>query len=165
MTLSTLLDRAEAERLLFREARLLDERRFPEWLDLFTADCRYWVPCGREDETGPWTHLVLDDRAQLEDRVWQLQHPRHSSQSPPSRTTHLISNVEVEAGEQDEPVVYSSFVVYEVRMTQGGSGEPRSLAGRSEHTLRSEGGDWRIAMKKVWLLNRDLSIFNLTFLI
>jgi benzoate/toluate 1,2-dioxygenase subunit beta len=165
MSASTLLERAEAERLLFREARLLDERRFAEWLDMFGQDCRYWIPCGREDETGPWTHLVLDDREQLEDRVWQLQHPRHSSQSPPSRTTHLVSNVEVEEGQQGEAMVFSSFIVYEVRMTQGGSGEQRSFAGRYEHTLRQEDGEWRIAAKKIWLINRDLSIFNLTFLL
>src|SRR5262245_48923683 len=116
MNPATGLDRPAAERLLFREARLLDERRFDQWLGMFTPDCRYWVPCGREGETAPWTHLALDDRDQLEDRVWQLQHPRHSSQHPPSRTTHLISNVEVEAGEGGASTVYSSFVIYEVRM-------------------------------------------------
>ena len=34
----------EVEQFLYREARLLDERRFHEWLTLFTDDVRYWMP-------------------------------------------------------------------------------------------------------------------------
>jgi ethylbenzene dioxygenase beta subunit len=33
----------EVEQFLYREARLLDERRFHEWLALFTDDVRYWM--------------------------------------------------------------------------------------------------------------------------
>ena len=31
------------EQFLYREARLLDERRFHEWLQLFTDDVRYFM--------------------------------------------------------------------------------------------------------------------------
>ena len=33
----------EVEQFLYREARLLDERRFPEWLELLADDVRYWM--------------------------------------------------------------------------------------------------------------------------
>ena len=33
----------EVEQFLYREARMLDERRFHEWLDLFTDDIHYWM--------------------------------------------------------------------------------------------------------------------------
>src|SRR5260370_21914116 len=33
----------EVEQFLYREARLLDERRFHDWLLLFTDDVRYWM--------------------------------------------------------------------------------------------------------------------------
>jgi 3-phenylpropionate/cinnamic acid dioxygenase small subunit len=159
------LTRADAEDFLFYEARLLDERRFAEWLGLFTADCHYWIPCGQGEDPGVVTHLVYDDRSQLEDRVWQLQQPRHSSQSPPSLTTHLISNVQVDNSEEARATLRSNFVLYELRRMQGGEGEPRSFAGFTEHFLRLDGTDWKIEMKKVWLLNRDLPVFNLTFLL
>ena len=32
----------EIEDVLYREAELLDKRRYEEWLDLFTEDARYW---------------------------------------------------------------------------------------------------------------------------
>ena len=159
------LTRAEGEDFLYREARLLDERRFSEWLGLFDEDCRYWVPCGRENTPLPITHLMNDDRGQLEDRVWQLQHPRHSSQSPASTTAHFVSNVEVEDGACDQPRLHSVQLVYEMRMTQGGSGAPRAFAARCQHHLRWDGTRWRIASKTVWLLDRDLPIYNLTFLL
>jgi len=31
--------------LVYREARLIDEKRFDEWYDLFAADALYWMPC------------------------------------------------------------------------------------------------------------------------
>ena len=106
----TCISRGQAEELLYHEARLLDERRLADWLALFTPDCRYWIPSGHPDDTGPFTHLAYDDRAQLEDRVWQLQHPRRSSQNPPSRTVHLISNVEVEDGALSRPDLAANVV-------------------------------------------------------
>ena len=33
----------EVEQFLYREARLLDERRFHDWLQLLTDDIRYWM--------------------------------------------------------------------------------------------------------------------------
>jgi 3-phenylpropionate/cinnamic acid dioxygenase small subunit len=159
------LTRVEAEDFLYEEARLLDDRRFDEWLALFTADCRYWVPCGQGEDPGLVTHLVYDDRSQLEDRLWQLQQPRHSSQSPPSRTSHLVSNVQVSTAGDGIAAIRSSFIVHELRVTQGGEGEPRAFAGHYDHVLRWDGSAWRIEMKKVWLIARDLPVFNLTFIL
>ena len=34
----------EVQQFLYREAHLLDQRRFDEWLALFTTDVRYWMP-------------------------------------------------------------------------------------------------------------------------
>jgi len=157
--------REEAEALLYSEAQLLDERRFDEWLALFTADGRYSVPCGEKGDPGPITHLVSDDHSGIEDRVWQIQHPRRFSQNPPSRTTHMISNVLVDAAEGDDIAVHSAILVHEMRKTQGGKGETRSFAGHCEHVLRHEDGALRIASKTIWLIDRELPIYNLTFLL
>src|SRR3989442_4555191 len=45
--LARLLVRHEIEEFLYREADLLDERRFAEWLDLFTQDAHYLMPMPR----------------------------------------------------------------------------------------------------------------------
>ena len=38
------IDRARLEEFVIHEARLLDERRFREWMELFADDGTYWVP-------------------------------------------------------------------------------------------------------------------------
>ncbi|HWM76977.1 MAG TPA: aromatic-ring-hydroxylating dioxygenase subunit beta, partial [Methylomirabilota bacterium] len=45
--LDRLLLKQEIESFLYREADLLDERRYEEWLELFTEDAHYWMPLRR----------------------------------------------------------------------------------------------------------------------
>ncbi|MCH7743411.1 MAG: hypothetical protein IIB71_12200 [Proteobacteria bacterium] len=37
----------EVEQFLYHEARLLDERKFEDWLALLTDDIHYWMPIRR----------------------------------------------------------------------------------------------------------------------
>src|SRR5215469_14369458 len=91
------LSRSEAEDILYREARLLDDRCYREWLELFGEDARYWIPCNGEG-TDPEREitLVYDDLPRLRDRVERLASGVAHAQTPPSRTKRLISNVEVD---------------------------------------------------------------------
>lgn len=162
------LSKDEAEAFLYRKARLLDERRFDEWLTLFTADGLYWVPA--EDSPDPYAKVSLmhDDALRREERVFRITRTTAHSQDQASRTLHLVSNVEVEAG-WPEAVVRSNQIVAEIRAGGGNYrhyelGEQRLLAARCEHRLRLESGAWRIARKTMWLLNRDMPIGNLTFI-
>ena len=64
----------EIERFLYREARLLDEGRMEEWLDLFSSECLYWVPI-TPGGGNPLQEvsLAFDDRRRLEDRIYRLR--------------------------------------------------------------------------------------------
>src|SRR5207249_3330256 len=109
------LPRAEAESLLFREARLLDERRFGEWLEMFADDCLYWVPTTEADSPLE-PSLIYDDHARMEERVFRLQDTRAYAQRPPSRTQHNISNVEVSAPDPNGAVeVRCNLLLVELR--------------------------------------------------
>ena len=50
--LAQVLTRAGAEELLYREALLIDTRRYDEWLAMFTPDIEFWMPAWR-NETEP----------------------------------------------------------------------------------------------------------------
>ena len=60
--------RNEVEDLLYEEAELLDDRRFHQWLDLFTDDLHYWMPV-RENrngrEVGRPIYLPIDEEHPL----------------------------------------------------------------------------------------------------
>lgn len=171
-----LLGRAEAEEFLYREARLLDERRFEEWLGLWTGGGRYLVPGGPGDDPGEEAAIVDDDRATLADRIARLRSPAAYAQSPPSRTVRVVSNVEVAApGAGPSADVHSSLVIFESRL-----GQTRVVAARCLHRLVAEavpagaagpaspaagGGLWRIGLKRVRLVDWDRPQGNLTFLL
>ena len=93
--------REKIELFLLHEARLLDQRRFEEWMELFTEDGYYWAPA-RPDQENPDDEVSLfyDDRENMKSRIQRLRHGAVFSQIPPSRTCHSVSNVIVD--EQDE---------------------------------------------------------------
>lgn len=160
--------RAEAEAFLFSEAELLDELRLEEWLQLFTTDGLYWIPI---DDTVPiegCASIVRDDTLRREERVFHLLHTHFPAQSPPSRTLHMIGNVRVGNATNEHVLVRSNQTIHEVRTgdyRQTGLGLPTALVARVEHSLRWEDGAPRIAQKKILLLNRDMPLGNLTFLL
>jgi 3-phenylpropionate/cinnamic acid dioxygenase small subunit len=170
----------EIEQFLYREARLLDERRFHEWLELFTDDVRYWMT-GRstryprsskaitvldaerrqeweiEDELA-----ILDEtKVTLEGRIARLDTGMAWGEDPPSRTRHIISNVEVEPDDTASEVkVYSNFLVYRTRAET----EQDLYVGAREDVLRRVGGAWKIARRKLILdqnvlLPKNVSLF------
>ena len=148
------------EQFLYREAALLDARHYQEWLELLTDDCRYWMPAGRDDiDPEKETSFIYDDRKALGVRIARLFHPAAHSQTPPSRTRHVIGNVQIDELEGGAVKVYSNFVLFESRL-----GNQRVFGGHYEHELRRVNGDWRIARKKVSLVNNDGIFNNLTFM-
>jgi len=168
MVTTARMTRQEAEDFLSEEARLLDERRFEDWLDLFTEDGVYWIPIVEDSDPTKQTSVLYDDSALRRMRVHHLLHERNFAQSPPSQTVHQITNVQVWDGARpDEVHVRCNLVVHELRRgnnRQLGLGKQRALAGKCEYVLRYEDG-WRIALRKVVLINRHLPIVNLSFLL
>ena len=160
--------RSEAEDFLYHEAELLDSRNYKEWLNLFTSDGVYWLPMVADSDPELEPSIQYDDRKLLEMRVHQLVNKPHYAQRPPSRTLHAVSNVTVAAGERaDEALVRCIVMVAELRegdYRQLGLGEQRVFSGRCEYRLR-RAEKLAIASKKVVLINRDLPIVNLSFIL
>lgn len=144
-------------RFLAREARLLDAGRYDDWLALFAPECLYWVPAsaGGGDPRRE-VAIAFDDRRRLEDRVFRLDSPYAWSQQPASRTSRIVSNVEVFATADDDTVmVRSSFLVTEFH-----AGDYRTWAGWTGHRLRRAGDSWEILVKQVNLINYDQNLRN-----
>jgi len=151
--------RDEAVRLVNREARLLDQGRFEEWLELYATDGIYWIPhvAGGGDPRRE-VSIAFDDRRRLGDRVARLRTGLAWSQIPPSRMCHQLTNLEIWRGASDDAVIVrSTFVVHEIR----GATE-RSLAGWCGHRLRRESAGWRIVVKQVNLLACDRGLENMS---
>jgi 3-phenylpropionate/cinnamic acid dioxygenase small subunit len=120
-------------------------------MELFTEDGIYWVP-STPDQKSPLEQasLFYDDRELMRTRIDRLEHPLIHVQTPPSRTVHLVTNVTVDAGETGEVAILSNVLMVEYRLDR-----QRVFAGRQQHRMRFENGAWRIAVKRVDLVNCD----------
>jgi 3-phenylpropionate/cinnamic acid dioxygenase small subunit len=170
----------EVEQFLYREARLLDERRFHEWLDLFTDDVRYWMGARtnryprsskaiailspnryvEDDQTREDELSILDENKEtLAGRVARLDTGMAWAEDPPSRTRHLIANIEVAPGDSmSEIKVYSNFIVYRSRAES----EEDFYVGARQDVLRRIDGAWKIARRKLTLDQNVLSAKNVS---
>jgi 3-phenylpropionate/cinnamic acid dioxygenase small subunit len=150
-------ERDTFRRLIEREARILDQVQFEAWLDLYTPECLYWVP-STSGGGDPRTEIAVmfDDRRRLEDRIYRLRTGVAWSQAPLSRTTRMVSNVEVfRCAGADQRMVRSNFLISEFLPD-----EIRTLTGWAGHRFRKVDGVWLISAKQVNLLNCDQCIRN-----
>jgi 3-phenylpropionate/cinnamic acid dioxygenase small subunit len=151
----------DVEAFLIREARLIDEHRYDEWMELWEEELVYWVPCNEDDfDPGKHVSLIYDGRESLTERVWRLKGKQAHAQRPKSKLLRTVSNVVVEEVAGDEISVSSAFVLGEVR-----NAVQTIYLGRNLHALVRRGGGLRMRRKKVMLLNNDAPLGNLTFLL
>jgi 3-phenylpropionate/cinnamic acid dioxygenase small subunit len=158
----------DIEQFLYREAELLDQHRYEDWVALFTDDTHYWVPIRetttqQPDGIPPDGEIRVahydDDKRALGMRLTRLQSGLAHSEGPPSRTRRLVSNVRIQPAEGGELVVKSNFMLFQSRREAA----EFLFVGEREDRLRQVDGAWRIARRKVILdhnvLPRALSVF------
>ena len=148
------------DQFLYHEARLLDTGQLEAWLELFTEDATYWVPLehGQKDpyET---SSLIHDDRTLLGLRVQQARHPRAHARQPLARTVHQVGNVMVLSESDSEVKVSSTLSLVEFR-----NEKQRHYGALVEHRLRRAGGSYRIAHKRVDLVNSEAELDGIAIL-
>jgi 3-phenylpropionate/cinnamic acid dioxygenase small subunit len=148
------------EEFLYHEAALLDERRYDDWLELYSDDAIYWIPQGDEPDPSRTVSIAYDDRRRLHERVLRLASGFAHSQDPPSRTCHIVGNPRILSATDQELELTSNLLVAEVRhATQN------IYAARVEHRLVPRDETFLIRRKVIWLLNRDVPLGNVTFMI
>jgi benzoate/toluate 1,2-dioxygenase beta subunit len=149
--------RDEFRRLLEREARLLDQLRYDDWLALYAPECIYWVPSTPEaGDPRREISVMFDDRRRLEDRIYRFRTGYAWSQAPASRTVRLVTNVEVFAtARPDTRMVRSNFLISEFW-----GDETRALTGWAGHRMVGNPQGWKIQAKQVNLIDCDQCIRN-----
>ena len=153
----------EVAHLLYREARLLDERLYDEWLAQYTAQCMVWVPAQPEPvDPRLATGIYLDDRRRMGDRVAMIRTGHLHAQTPPSRTRRMLTNIEQWVDPQaDCMVVRANFVIWEHR-----KGQTRAWPGyQVVEVARSTTGSLLIANTIICLLDRDAPQGNYAFIL
>src|ERR1700760_4159162 len=138
-----------------REAWLLDDRKFTEWLELFTDDVLYFMPRRqngpRREASRELTELgdlaiLEEDKRYLAMRVARLDTGMAWAEDPPSRTRHLIGNLQIASKlPNGQLTVHSNFIVYRSR----GETEQDFYVGTRTDSLRRINGEWRISSRRM----------------
>lgn len=148
------LELAEACRsLVAREARLVDERRWQEWLSLYAPDCEYWVPAWHQDRptSDPLRELSLvyyKSRHGLEERVWRITSGLSASSNLIPRTAHVVGSVELTAADAGTATVHAAFTCSTYRPER-----THTFFGLYDYALRRTAEGLRIARKRTVLMN------------
>jgi 3-phenylpropionate/cinnamic acid dioxygenase small subunit len=160
--------RIDVEDFLWLEAELLDEHRYEEWLELFTADVKYWMPIRRnvaskemERESPAETDIAFfnSNYQMLEKRVRQIRTGVHWADEPLSRVTHMVSNVRIlDASNPDEVRVSSRFIFHRNRHQR----EESTFFGKRIDTLRRVDDAWKIARREIYIDESVMLHKNLT---
>lgn len=149
----------------YREARLLDERLYQQWLALLAEDVRYTVPARhtafadpsrRETEalyaleqevnSGLAPPLRDDNRLTLSIRVMRAFKMNSWTDNPPARTRRFVSNIE--AVQQDEGFeVCSNLLLYFSRHGD----DNHVYSGRRHDSLRDTAEGLRLVRREVLL--------------
>ena len=159
----------ELMQFYIREAWLLDGRKFKEWLDLFTDDVLYFMPrrknvlrreAHREVTALGDLAILEEDKRYLEMRVARLETGMAWAEDPPSRTRHLIGNLEAAPRENGDVEARTAFLVYRSHLET----DSQLLSGYREDVLRNVNGARKIAKRTIVLdanvlLDKNLSVF------
>jgi 3-phenylpropionate/cinnamic acid dioxygenase small subunit len=166
--------KADIEDFYYREADLLDDRRFRDWLDILADDISYFMPIRRNvkfgqhasrenTKSGEGISWFDEDKWTLTKRVEQILTGVHYAEEPLSRISHMVSNVQIKAARPDverpgEIDVTSRFLVYQNRVEY----ETYTFVGRRNDTLRATDDGWQVAKREILLEQNILLAKNLT---
>lgn len=154
------ISREDVIDFLYDEARMLDEGRYSEWLNLWQEDGHYWMPLDYK-QTDPHlvTSLLYEDMFMLRLRVERLNGARTFSQKPKSRCHHVLQRPFIDEMGEDRIVTNTSMHYVETRLD-----EQFLLALTARHELTVVDGALRIANKRVDILNCDAAFGNIQLL-
>ncbi|MBB3192628.1 benzoate 1,2-dioxygenase small subunit [Halomonas cerina] len=145
----------DIQAFLYREARLLDDRQWDEWLECYRKDAVFWMPAWDDDDQltrDPHAEISLiyyPNREGLEDRVYRIKTERSGASTPEPRTTHQVNNLEVLSQEGDTVELRFNWHTLSHRYKK-----TDSYFGTCFYTLDVSGETPRIT-KKVVQLNND----------
>jgi len=156
----------EVSQFLYREAALLDDGRFDDWLELLADDIAYEMPVrstrARASGNGFADDMTYfsEDRESLAFRVQRLDTDFAWAEDPPSRTRRFVTNVEVEPTDLDhELTVRSNTLVYRTRADRP---EPDVFSCARHDVLRDLAARFVIARRTIHIDQTVLGSHNLS---
>ncbi|TCB47221.1 3-phenylpropionate/cinnamic acid dioxygenase subunit beta [Acinetobacter terrestris] len=161
----------QISQFLYREGKALDDWKFREWLDMLAEDISYTLRTTPNAQTRdrrrsiepPTTWVFNDTKDLLERRVARLETGMAWAEEPPSRTTHMVSNVIVEPTEAEgEYDVYVTYLLYRTQKEKDVTiycGKRHDKIRKVETDLGFQIFNRKITLDQVTYNSHNLSVF------
>ncbi|WP_374346584.1 aromatic-ring-hydroxylating dioxygenase subunit beta [Phenylobacterium sp.] len=157
----------ELTQLLYREASLLDDGQFEDWLTLLEDDFQYQAPirldlADRPKADGGGDKLELsffeDTKGTMQLRIAKIRTGLMQTENPASRVVRIISNVQVypEAAPGEHPV-RSAFLIYRQHRQR----DVEILAGHRHDLWKRRPDGWGMARRRVMFAANVLPVKSL----
>ena len=155
---------------LYHEASLLDDWKFLDWLAQLDDEIRYTMRTTVNAQTRdrrkgvqpPTTWIFNDNKDQLERRIARLETGMAWAEEPPSRTRHLISNLQI--SETDVPDVFAVRLNYLLYRAQQERDETFYVGTRVDKVRRLPGDEWHLLAREIVLDQAVITSHNLSVL-
>ena len=140
----------DVEQFLYRQAELLDTKKWQAWIDLFTQDGIYWMPPDASYQTWDGQPAIFaEDKNLMNVRMGRVLHPDAWSQRPLWGTNHVVSNVRIrKTNKSGDAEVTSRFHMMELRRD-----DVRHFAGQYTHHLKKTKKGYAIKLQRVDMTN------------
>ena len=138
------------EQFLYKQAELLDAKKWQDWIDLFTPDGVYWMPADPAHKHWDGMPAIFaEDKNLMHVRMGRVMHPDAWSQRPLWGTNHIVSNVAIDkVAKNGDVTARSRFHMMELRRD-----DVRHFAGQYTHHLKKAKGGYRIKLQRVDMVN------------
>lgn len=146
----------QVEDVIFREALLLDRRKWDDWLELYCDDAVFWMPswCSEdeltEDPEIELNYFYITSKGGLKDRIFRFASGDSYASAPLPVTSHVVGTVLVEQEDEAGVQVCASWICVTMDARRG----PVMRGGRYEYLLRRTPAGLRIARKKIIMLDQ-----------
>lgn len=174
-SMKAMLQLHEVSEFLYREAELLSDRKYEEWLDILAEDISYRMfilrnLSGKEQKSeyfdGPLDVSWFDEgKETISKRVRQIRTHQHWAEEPPSRTTRYITNLRIlEADFESAPALVRTRCNFMVNRNRNESDDD-CLYGHRIDVLSRDGGTWHIKDRKIYINQSTILMGNLSFIV
>lgn len=139
---------------IYKEARLLDDKQWDQWLPLYDEKVTFWMPSWDDEDNLTTNHeseislIYYPNRSGLEDRVFRIRTERSSATLPDTRTSHNCTNLEILEENNDEVKIRFNWNTLSFRYNK-----LDQFFGVSFYTLKKVEDSFLITNKKVILKN------------
>ena len=155
----------EITQFYYREAYLLDHRKYREWLDLLTEDIQYVMPLRVTVENKMGSNVnhdmtyFTDTKTDITIKVERLYTKSAWVDDPAPRQRHYISNVMFERTAVPEEYKVMSYFLF--KRSRSSDPTTEEIFGEREDILRKVDGEWKIASRTVNADQSVLTVMNL----